>query len=113
MTAIAVAVLVLVSSRVALGALRPDQLRARAAIIRTFGPTAPAALRVAYCESRWTPSAVGGPNVGVFQINFVHHLPGESWAAFVRRYSDVRTNVAFAFRLSRAGTDWSAWTCKP
>ena len=113
MLALVAVVVVLCSARIAYGALRPDQLRARAEIARRFGPTAPAALTVAWCESRLTPSAVGGPNVGLFQVNYVHHEPGESWPAFVRRFTNIRTNVAYAFRLSRAGTDWRAWSCKP
>lgn len=113
MLTLVLVVSVLLSARLALASLRPEQAQARATIVRVFGTRAPAALRVAWCESRLTPSAVGGANVGLFQVNYVHHWPGESWAAFVLRLSDARANALVAFRLSSGGRDWTAWACRP
>ena len=94
--------------------LEPDQRVARRAVLATFGRYSPAAVSVAYCESRLHPAAIGGNNVGLFQINYdAHHLVGERWPAFVRRFTDVGRNVAYAFNLSNGGRDWSAWTCQP
>ena len=83
-------------------------------VCRLFKTRCGAALRVSWCESRWYPRAIGGGNVGIFQINYAaHHYSGESWSMFVRRFIDLRRNVAFAYRLSSGGRDWSAWTCQP
>lgn len=80
-------------------------------ICRTFGPSCAKAVEVAYCESGMRPGAVSRTlDVGVYQINYAaHHRQGESFAAFKRRMTDVERNVAFAYRLSRGGRDWSAW----
>lgn len=71
-----------------------------------FGDRAPAACRVAWCESRWDFYAVspGGANIGLFQINRIH-----GWHASF----DPDTNVAYAYELSRGGTYWGPWACKP
>lgn len=63
-----------------------------------------AACRVSYCESRWNPDAVSpGGHVGYFQISPIH-----GWHAS----TDPETNVAFAYELSKGGTDWSQWACR-
>jgi soluble lytic murein transglycosylase-like protein len=90
----------------------PDTLDAIAA--RHFGPNADAALRVAWCESRYDPFAVGAAGErGIFQIHPVHigNLArlGLSWDAMF----DAEANATYAAYLSRGGTDWSHWTCKP
>lgn len=80
-------------------------------ICETFGTKCHLAIQVAYCESRLNPRAVSRTqDVGLFQANFAaHHRRGESFSEFRRRMSDPERNVAFAWRLSRRGTDWSAW----
>lgn len=96
------------------GGLTRDQRMSRAEIVRVFKSNAPAALRVAWCESTWRSRAWSGADAGVFQINYAaHHKAGESVAAFKTRWFDRQRNVAFAFRLSRGGTSWRHWTCKP
>jgi hypothetical protein len=81
------------------------------AIIRTvFGPTAWAALRVAYCETGGTMSAYARNQssgaAGLFQLMPFHWLgkfnPYDPWA-----------NSRYAYRLSSGGYDWHAWVCKP
>lgn len=80
----------------------------RQAICEVFRSRCAMALRVASCESRLDPYAVSPTSdVGVFQVNYrAHHRAGESFAQFKRRYQDIRTNVRYAYRLSRGGTDW-------
>lgn len=91
--------------------------RAGSASIRTriayvFGAHASTAILVAWCESRLNPDTVSGWNgsVGLFQADYrSHRKPGESFSSFRRRLTDVDRNLRFAFRLSRGGTDWTAW----
>ena len=73
-------------------------------IVATFGDRAPQACRVSLCESTWRSWAVSpdGQNIGIFQINVV-------WGEHAT--TDLERNVAFAYELSRQGTDWSAWAC--
>lgn len=66
------------------------------------------AIRVARCESRLDPRAVGGAGErGLFQIHPVHF----SWAD-PRRLFEPIYNARVAYRLSRGGTSWRAWTCR-
>ena len=66
--------------------------------------TWPAALAVSFCESRWSPNATGGASEkGLFQIHPIHY--DSSY--------DPLANVRAAYRISSAGYDWSAWSCKP
>jgi hypothetical protein len=81
-----------------------------------FGPeVAPAATRVARCESSLNPAAMspGGGNHGLFQINNVHRdawqrVTGVSWSF---RY-DPYFNSVYAKHLYDA-QGWRPWTCKP
>lgn len=67
------------------------------------------ACRVAWCESRWQADAIGGPNIGLFQV----------WAGWARVFDvsvadllDVRINVRVAYGIwLREG--WRPWSCKP
>lgn len=87
-------------------------LRAVAAIRLVFpASTEAAAIRVARCETGGTfnPRAVGRAGErGLFQIHPVHF----SWAQPHRLFDPV-WNSRVAFRLSRGGTNWRPWTCKP
>lgn len=66
--------------------------------------TWPAALAVSWCESRFSPNATGGASEkGLFQIHPIHY--DSSY--------DPLSNVRAAYRISSAGYDWSAWSCKP
>lgn len=68
------------------------------------------ALAVAYAESSWDATAVGGPNTdgtydrGLWQINDVHKLDK------TRLVGDPAYNAAQAYRISRGGTSWTPWT---
>lgn len=76
-----------------------------AVILDVFGPAAPAACAVAWCESHWDPNATGSQGErGLFQIHPAFH----SDATY-----DPYGNAVAAYRISRGGTDWSQWTCKP
>lgn len=90
---------------------------AERAIRQVFGARAPAAIRVAGCETGWTfyPRAVSRTgDYGLFQANYLaHHWRGESRAEFAARQFNLAYNVRWAYRLSRGGTDWRAWTCRP
>jgi hypothetical protein len=119
-----VVALVLLAVALSLGARSASgasgQESSRQASIReirlVFGRYAPAALRVVYCESRYDSRAVSshGGNYGLFQANYrAHHWRRESIAAFARRHFNVPYHVRWAFRLSRGGRDWSAWSCRP
>lgn len=109
-----IAVTLVVASTVSAEGLNRDQRRSRAEIKRVFKANAPAALRVAWCESRWSSRAWSRTSdAGVFQINYAaHHHASESVRAFQERMFDLKRNVAFAYRLSRGGTRWRAWACR-
>lgn len=84
-------------------------------IILHFGAEAPAAIRVAQCESSMNPNAVspGGGNHGLFQINNVHRatferVTGRPWSD---RY-DAGANAQFAHWLWEQ-QGWGPWSCKP
>ncbi len=74
-------------------------------IVETFGSAARAACAVAECESgfNWNATGAAGER-GIFQIHPVHG----AYSSY-----DPYTNVSYAYQLSRGGTDWGHWTCKP
>jgi hypothetical protein len=79
-----------------------------------FQAEAPAATRVATCESGMNPTAISPTNDhGLFQINAVHRadftrVTGQPWSAVY----DARYNTQYAQHLySTQG--WRPWTCKP
>lgn len=77
-----------------------------AIILEVFGDTyAPAACRVAFCESRYNPNATGAQGeMGYFQIHPRWHADATY---------DPLGNTLAAFRISTGGTQWHAWSCKP
>lgn len=77
-----------------------------------------AALRVAWCESKWSPYAVGdgGASVGWFQLNQATWFPyaGED----IELWADplVNARVAWAtylYDIDRGYAPWAQWSCKP
>lgn len=84
-------------------------------IVDIFGPTAPAALTVAKCESGFDPSATNGHYRGVFQVGDLHaanwlDVTGQDyWASWM----DPVVNITYAYSLSKGGTSWGPWSCKP
>jgi hypothetical protein len=94
----------------ALGACTPQ-----AYIQQIFGADAPAATRVATCESSLNSNAVspGGGNHGLFQINNVHRseftrVTGQPWSSIYNAYY----NSQYARTLYNQ-SGWSAWACRP
>lgn len=92
-------------------ASHPTSRTASIRAIRTvFGARAPAAIRVASCETGGTfyARAVGRAGErGLFQIHPIHF----SWAQPGRLFDPV-WNSRVAYRLSRGGTSWRAWSCR-
>ena len=69
------------------------------------------ALAVAWCESRFDPSAVGAYGVlGLFQL-----WPGWfQWAGTdISMWDDPLVNSYTAYRVWASGRGWAPWTCKP
>lgn len=97
-----------------------------AAIRQVFGARSAAAVRVARCETggtfnpraaNWSDRHSDGSrgSFGLFQIGALHRdkRHGETVSAFARRMFDPIANSRFAYRLSRGGTRWTPWSCRP
>ena len=73
------------------------------------------ALRIAHCESKLNPSAVGGPNkagtydYGVFQLNSGGTY--QSLGLTKAQALDYKLNIKAAYRLYRR-RGWRPWTCR-
>ena len=93
----------------ALGACSPQHH-----INAIFGSAAPAATRIATCESGMNPTAVSPTNDhGLFQINAIHRdeftrVTGQPWSSIY----DPHWNSVYARHLY-ATQGWSPWSCKP
>lgn len=88
---------------------QPPTARARIAICHVFGSRCAAAVRVARCESHLNRYALGSAGErGLFQIHPVHF----GWVD-ERRLFEPYYNARIAYRLSRGGRTWRAWTCQP
>lgn len=86
-----------------------------AAIQQAFGADAPAAMRVARCESGLNPGAVSksGTYVGLFQLSGRYHQPraqrmGFTWA----QMTEALPNAQVAADLFHE-QGWRPWTCRP
>lgn len=83
-----------------------------AIIQRHFGSAAPAAIRIAECESSMNPNARSATNDhGLFQINIVHRdqfeaVTGAPWSSVY----DPELNTIYARHLY-AQQGWGPWTC--
>jgi hypothetical protein len=83
-----------------------------AIIHRHFGSAAPAAIRIAECESRMNPNARSATNDhGLFQINAVHRgqfeaVTGAPWSSVY----DPELNTIYA-RYLYGQQGWGPWTC--
>jgi hypothetical protein len=110
------------ASATSVSAGRAESLRA---IRLVFRSRAPAAIRVASCETggtfdaraaNWSDRHSDGSrgSFGLFQIGALHRDKGrgESVAAFARRMFDPVANSRVAYRMSRGGTRWRAWSCR-
>lgn len=75
------------------------------------------AAEVAWCESRWSPYAVGdrGNSLGLFQL----WSGWFSWAGVgVENWNDVVSNAQVALAvarrdIARGRSPWAQWSCKP
>jgi hypothetical protein len=113
MSARAVAVVLLVLALVIVdGATAVDRHRIRSTICSVFtGTRCGPAIRVATCETGGTldPHARGRAGErGLFQIHPVHF----GWVDEARLWQPLY-NARIAYRLSRGGRSWRAWTCQP
>jgi len=92
---------------------------ARRVIHSVFGSQSREAIRVARCESKLDPRAVGGAGeLGLFQIHPSHFgktLRSRAGKITVRarRLLDPIYNARVALVLSHGGTRWRPWTCQP
>lgn len=73
---------------------------------------------VAWCESRWSPYAVGdgGASRGVFQLNVAtwFRYAGEDPAQWADPVVNARVAWAtYQYDLGRSYAPWKQWTCKP
>ena len=83
----------------------------KAAVCEVFGSRCAGALRVARCETGGTldPRARGSAGErGLFQIHPIHW----GWINENRLFQPAY-NARVAWRLSRGGTNWTHWTCRP
>lgn len=80
-------------------------------IIRyVFGAYGSQAVSVAWCESKFSPWAVNGQYVGIFQMGYSER---QTYGWYVRG-GNVWTQVRSAYNYFVAsGRDWSPWECKP
>lgn len=102
LVAFVAAVVIAIFSAPAEAAHRPVPL----VICDVFGRYCDQALRVAWCESRWSPRARNGQYLGIFQMgSWERHRFGHGPDA----YSQARA----AWRYFKAsGKDWSPWSCR-
>jgi hypothetical protein len=77
------------------------------AICGVFGPYCSQALRVSWCESRWSTSATNGQYLGLFQMgSYARSRYGHG--------SDAWTQAQAAFRyFADSGYGWGPWSCRP
>ena len=76
-------------------------------ICNVFGPYCQQALRVSYCESRWSTSAQNGQYLGLFQM-------GSYARAKYGHGADAWTQSEAAFRyFADSGFRWGPWSCRP
>lgn len=68
---------------------------------------------VAWCESRWSPGAIGdhGASVGLFQLNKA------TWFKYAgedpEQWDNPVVNARVAMAAYRYSSGWAQWTCKP
>lgn len=78
----------------------------RAAIRMVFGRWADQAIRVSYCESRWSPRAVNGQYLGLFQMGtYARGRYGHATTAW------GQARAAYRYFVD-SGRDWSPWSCR-
>lgn len=84
-----------------------DSSSARTAICYVFGSYCSQALRVAWCESRYSIWAHNGQYLGLFQMGSSERARyGHGWNAWAQAVSAYRYFVD-------SGRTWGPWTCKP
>lgn len=85
-----------------------QKTRSTESIIRqVFGRYGDQAVKVAWCESRFSVWARNGQYLGLFQMgNFARGRYGHSWNAW------GQARAAYRYFIE-SGRDWSPWACKP
>ena len=78
----------------------------------------PAALSVAWCESKWSPWADGdsGRSKGLFQVNLGTWFPyaGEDPAQWADPLTNARVALAvYRYDIARGQAPWTQLSCKP
>ena len=94
------------------GGLTADQMRDLAPLAGFTEELIPALLAVTWCESKFSPGAVGGAGeAGLGQIHPVN------WRRFDQFADpnpwDPLQNLIVTYQMSQGGTNWWAWTCRP
>lgn len=93
--------------RAAMERARVEGIGPTLAIRLVFGERAAGALRVAWCESRYSTGARNGQYLGLFQMgSYARSTYGHSSSALGQAQAAYRYFVA-------SGRDWSPWECKP
>lgn len=86
---------------------RSNYASAQRAICYYFGPYCSQAMRVAGCESGYSPWATNGQYLGLFQM-------GDSERRTYGHGNNVWAQAKAAYKYFVAsGRDWSPWSCKP
>jgi hypothetical protein len=76
-------------------------------ICQVFGPYCSQALRVSFCESRFSVNAANGQYEGLFQM-------GSRERSIYGHGSDAWSQARAAYRYFVAsGRGWGPWECKP
>ena len=100
------------------GQLTEAEMRALLAEAGWPAELIPQALAVSWCESKWSPGAIGdsGRSVGLFQVNAATWFPyaGED----ASQWADPLVNARVAWRtyqydIGRGYESWRQWSCKP
>jgi len=79
----------------------------RTIICQVFGPYCSQALRVAWCESRYSTWASNGQYLGLFQMgSYARARYGHGADAW------TQARAARAYFID-SGRNWSPWSCKP
>lgn len=101
-------VLLLSSNALAASAGRPQPVLIAKISKQVFGPRWRTAACIAHYESTDGAHLVNGSNLGPWQVNVLAH----PWASARRLVSDWWYAARVAFRISKGGRDWSAWSTR-
>lgn len=74
----------------------------------------PELLRVAWCESNWTPYAENGHSYGLAQlVPLWFSYSGESFDHWDSPITNLRAaRAAYLYDIARGNTPWAQWSCR-